>query len=83
MACDNRTKVYLGYEDEYVTDKHRPYINFMTKILQLYNYNFRFMFITFIIFQKMLEKLYIFNFNYEQISNDRKISKRFIHVYRM
>lgn len=30
MACDNRTKVYLGYEDEYVTDKHRPYINFMT-----------------------------------------------------
>lgn len=55
----------------------------MTQILQLYNYNFRFMFITFIIFQKMLEKLYIFNFNYEQISNDRKISKRFIHVYRM
>ncbi|XP_076239742.1 programmed cell death 2 like trus [Calliopsis andreniformis] len=30
MACDNRTKVYLGYEDEYVTDKHRPSINFMT-----------------------------------------------------
>ncbi|XP_076175391.1 programmed cell death 2 like trus isoform X2 [Ptiloglossa arizonensis] len=30
MACDNRTKVYLGYEDEYVTDKHRPNINFMT-----------------------------------------------------
>lgn len=55
----------------------------MTKILQLYNYNFRFMFIIFIIFQKMLKKLYIFNFNYEQISNDRKISKRFIHVYRM
>lgn len=30
MACDNRTKVYLGYEDEYVTDKHRANINFMT-----------------------------------------------------
>lgn len=30
MACDNWTKVYLGYEDEYVTDKHRPSINFMT-----------------------------------------------------
>lgn len=30
MACDNRPKVYLGYEDEYVTDKHRPSINFMT-----------------------------------------------------
>ncbi|XP_053979457.1 programmed cell death protein 2-like [Hylaeus anthracinus] len=30
MACDNRTKVYLGYEDEYVTDKHRSSINFMT-----------------------------------------------------
>lgn len=30
MACDNRTKVYLGYEDEYVTDKYRPSINFTT-----------------------------------------------------
>ncbi|XP_078036198.1 programmed cell death 2 like trus [Augochlora pura] len=30
MACDNRTKVYLGYEDECVTDKHRGSINFMT-----------------------------------------------------
>ncbi|CAK9820859.1 Programmed cell death protein 2-like [Anthophora plagiata] len=30
MACDNRSRVYLGYEDEYVTDKHRPNINFMT-----------------------------------------------------
>ncbi|XP_034174091.1 programmed cell death 2 like trus [Osmia lignaria lignaria] len=30
MACDNRPKVYLGYEDEYVTDKHRPSITFMT-----------------------------------------------------
>ncbi|KAG7197484.1 hypothetical protein KM043_013332 [Ampulex compressa] len=30
MACDNRAKVYLGYEDEYVADKHRPFNNFMT-----------------------------------------------------
>lgn len=30
MACDNRTKVYLGYEDEYVTEKHRSSLNFQT-----------------------------------------------------
>lgn len=30
MACDNRTKVYLGYEDEYVTEKHRSSLNFTT-----------------------------------------------------
>lgn len=30
MACDNRTKVYLGYEDEYVADKHRSLLNFTT-----------------------------------------------------
>lgn len=30
MACDNRTKVYLGYEDEYVIDKHRSLLNFTT-----------------------------------------------------
>lgn len=30
MACDNRTRVYLGYEDEYVTDKHRSLLNFTT-----------------------------------------------------
>lgn len=30
MARNNRTKVYLGYEDDYVTDKHRNLINFTT-----------------------------------------------------
>jgi hypothetical protein len=30
MACDNRTKVYLGYEDEYVTEKNRTLVNFTT-----------------------------------------------------
>jgi len=30
MAYDNCTKVYLGYEDEYVTDKHRSLLNFTT-----------------------------------------------------
>ncbi|KAH0951038.1 hypothetical protein HN011_010586 [Eciton burchellii] len=30
MACDNRMRVYLGYEDEYVTDKHRSMLNFTT-----------------------------------------------------
>lgn len=30
MACDNRAKVYLGYEDEYVTDKYRASVNFAT-----------------------------------------------------
>ncbi|XP_015590316.1 programmed cell death protein 2-like [Cephus cinctus] len=30
MACDNRNKVYLGYEDEYVTEKHRSLVNFTT-----------------------------------------------------
>lgn len=30
MACDNRTRIYLGYEDEYVTDKHRSMLNFTT-----------------------------------------------------
>ncbi|XP_008205252.1 programmed cell death protein 2-like [Nasonia vitripennis] len=30
MAQDVRTKVYLGYEDEYVTEKHRSLLNFTT-----------------------------------------------------
>ena len=30
MAQDVRTKVYLGYEDEYVTEKHRSLVNFTT-----------------------------------------------------
>lgn len=30
MAEDDRTKVYLGYEDEYVTEKHRSLVNFTT-----------------------------------------------------
>lgn len=30
MARNNRTKVYLGYEDDYVIDKHRNLINFTT-----------------------------------------------------
>lgn len=30
MAQDARTKVYLGYEDEYVTEKHRSLVNFTT-----------------------------------------------------
>lgn len=30
MACDNRAKVYLGYEDEYVTDKHRSSLSYTT-----------------------------------------------------
>ncbi|XP_043471158.1 programmed cell death protein 2-like [Leptopilina heterotoma] len=30
MAFDKRTKIYLGFEDEYVTDKNRSLVNFMT-----------------------------------------------------
>ncbi|XP_066598322.1 programmed cell death protein 2-like [Prorops nasuta] len=30
MACDNRMRVYLGYEDERVTDKHRCLVNYTT-----------------------------------------------------
>lgn len=30
MACKNRSKVYLGYEDEFITDKHRSLVNFTT-----------------------------------------------------
>ncbi|XP_033225155.1 programmed cell death protein 2-like [Belonocnema kinseyi] len=30
MALDKRTKVYLGFEDEYVTDKNRSLVNFTT-----------------------------------------------------
>lgn len=30
MACKNRSKVYLGYEDEYVTEKNRSLVGFTT-----------------------------------------------------
>ncbi|KAK0181816.1 hypothetical protein PV327_000010 [Microctonus hyperodae] len=30
MACKNRSKVYLGYEDEYITEKHRSIVTFAT-----------------------------------------------------
>ncbi|XP_063991569.1 programmed cell death protein 2-like [Diachasmimorpha longicaudata] len=30
MACKNRARVYLGYEDEFVTEKHRSLVNFAT-----------------------------------------------------
>lgn len=30
MAQDARAKVYLGYEDESVTEKHRTLVNFTT-----------------------------------------------------
>ncbi|XP_058789120.1 programmed cell death protein 2-like [Phymastichus coffea] len=30
MAQDVRTRIYLGYEDEYVTEKHRSFVNFTT-----------------------------------------------------
>ncbi|KAK0163701.1 hypothetical protein PV328_002406 [Microctonus aethiopoides] len=30
MACKNRSKVYLGYEDEYITEKNRSIVTFAT-----------------------------------------------------
>ena len=30
MDRDTKTKIYLGYEDEYVTDKHRSFVNYTT-----------------------------------------------------
>lgn len=30
MARDIKTKIYLGYEDEYVTEKHRLFVNYTT-----------------------------------------------------
>lgn len=44
MAQDVRTKVYLGYEDEYILDKHRTLVNFTTnkiggKPVSLMNFN--------------------------------------------
>ncbi|XP_034945116.1 programmed cell death protein 2-like isoform X2 [Chelonus insularis] len=33
MACKNRSKVYLGFEDEFITEKHRSLVNFATNKL--------------------------------------------------
>lgn len=30
MAYKNRSKVYLGYEDEYITEKNRSIVTFAT-----------------------------------------------------